>query len=102
MRLQRGKLALREALTTTCRDDALAYGLIREDKAGWRATRIWCPHCGAVRLRGRFGERGGRPETSMAWTSLRAWRPPMTSLSGRRRASPGSRMPAIESGTFLM
>jgi hypothetical protein len=50
MRLQRGKLALREVLTTTCGDDALAYGLIREAEAGWMATRIWCPHCGAVRL----------------------------------------------------
>ncbi|HEX3491987.1 MAG TPA: sigma-70 family RNA polymerase sigma factor [Streptosporangiaceae bacterium] len=56
MRLQRGKLALREVLTTTCQDDALAYGIIREAEAGWQATRIWCPHCGAARLRGRFCE----------------------------------------------
>lgn len=56
MRLQRGKLALREVLTTTCQDDALAYGLIGEAEAGWQATGIWCPHCGAVRLRGRFCE----------------------------------------------
>lgn len=56
MRLQRGKLALREVLTTTCRDDALGYGLIREAEAGWQATRIWCPHCGSARLRGRFCE----------------------------------------------
>jgi RNA polymerase sigma-70 factor (ECF subfamily) len=56
MRLQRGKLALREVLTTTCKEDALAYGLIREAEAGWQATRIWCPHCGAVRLQGRFCE----------------------------------------------
>ena len=62
MRPQRGKLALREVLTTTCKDDALAYGLIREAEAGWQATRIWCPHCGAVRLRGRFCEPGRRLE----------------------------------------
>jgi RNA polymerase sigma factor (sigma-70 family) len=63
MRLQRGKLALREVLTTTCRDDALAYGLIREAEAGgWKATSIWCPLCGAVRLRGRFCEPGHRLE----------------------------------------
>lgn len=56
MRLQRGKVALREVLTTTCRDDALAYGLAGEAEAGWKATGIWCPHCGAVRLHGRFCE----------------------------------------------
>jgi RNA polymerase sigma-70 factor (ECF subfamily) len=62
MRLQRGKLALRELLTTTYRDDALAYGLITDAETGWRATKIWCPYCGVARLQGRFCEHGGRLE----------------------------------------
>jgi RNA polymerase sigma factor (sigma-70 family) len=62
MRLHRGKAALRQVLTTTCRDDALAYGLIGEAGAGPRATSVWCPHCGSARLRGSFGEPGRRLE----------------------------------------
>jgi len=62
MRLQRGKAGLREALTTTYRADALAYGLIHEAERGWTVTRIWCPQCGAVRLHGRFREPGRQME----------------------------------------
>jgi RNA polymerase sigma factor (sigma-70 family) len=54
MRLQRGKLALRKALTTTYADDAVSFGLIPGIEAGWQETRIWCPRCGTARLRGRF------------------------------------------------
>src|SRR5262249_54852451 len=41
VRLHRGKLALRQALTPT--DSASA-------QEGWRETRIWCPFCGRRRL----------------------------------------------------
>jgi len=41
VRLHRGKLALREALTTA--HDANKQG-------GWQTTRIWCPFCGRRRL----------------------------------------------------
>jgi RNA polymerase sigma factor (sigma-70 family) len=54
MRLQRGKLALRKVLTTTYADDAVSLGLIPGTEAGWQETRLWCPLCGAARLRGRF------------------------------------------------
>jgi RNA polymerase sigma factor (sigma-70 family) len=64
MRLQRGKLALRQVLTTTYADDALSYGLITDGEAGWRATRIWCPLCGKAQLRGRF--RGPHREMEVA------------------------------------
>lgn len=51
MRLQRGKLAMREALST---DEAAAYGLVDRDGVGWQQTRIWCPCCGQQQWRGRF------------------------------------------------
>lgn len=54
MRLQRGKLALRQILTATYRDDAVAFGLIDEAEAGWQETRIWCPGCGSNKWHGRF------------------------------------------------
>jgi RNA polymerase sigma-70 factor (ECF subfamily) len=57
-RLQRGKLALRRVLTTDLRDEAVAYGLIAPDDAGWQQTRLWCADCGERRLLGRFGEAG--------------------------------------------
>jgi RNA polymerase sigma factor (sigma-70 family) len=41
VRLHRGKLALRQALTPT--DSA-------NTQDGWQATRIWCPFCGRRRL----------------------------------------------------
>lgn len=60
MRLQRGKLALRTALTTTYADDAVSFGLLDETEAGWQETRIWCPACGTAHLRARFsGARRG-------------------------------------------
>lgn len=57
MRLQRGKLAMHQLLTTTFRQEAAAYGL---DGAAdtWQHTRIWCAHCGERRLWGRFGPDG--------------------------------------------
>src|SRR5205085_2712545 len=57
-RLQRGKLALRRVLATDLRDEAVAYGLIAPDDAGWQQTRLWCADCGERRLVGRFGEAG--------------------------------------------
>src|SRR5882757_1307492 len=54
MRLQRGKLALRQALTTQYSAEARSLGLIGEAEIGWQQTRIWCPFCGAARMRGRF------------------------------------------------
>lgn len=55
MRLTRGKLLLRRALTAELRHEAAPYGL--SDPAatmGWQETRIWCPNCGQRRLIGRF------------------------------------------------
>ena len=54
VRLYRGKLALRKALITDFRDDAVAYGLVTPGEAGWVETRIWCMVCGQHRLQGRF------------------------------------------------
>ena len=56
-RVQRGKLALRRILVTDLSDEAIAYGIIPAEHAGWEQTRIWCPGCGQRRLEGRF-----RPE----------------------------------------
>ena len=56
MRVQRGKLALRRALTTELRAEALAYGLAGAGREAWEETRLWCPGCGEARLRGRLSE----------------------------------------------
>ena len=45
VRLHRGKLALRQALTPANAIDA---------QDGWQATRIWCPFCGSRRLESRL------------------------------------------------
>jgi len=58
VRLSRGRLALRNALTTDLRGEAEALGLrlptggAKDESAtdGWRATRIWCPFCGRQTL----------------------------------------------------
>lgn len=54
VRLHRGKVALREALVTDFRDDAVALGLVAPSQSGWSETRIWCFVCGQKRLLGRF------------------------------------------------
>jgi Sigma-70, region 4 len=51
MRLQRGKLALRQVLTTTLRQEIMPYIVSAED-TGWHETRIWCFVCGKRSLRG--------------------------------------------------
>ncbi len=51
-RLHRGKLALRRVLVTELHEEAASYGLLPEDAKGRRETPIWCPLCGARRLRG--------------------------------------------------
>jgi RNA polymerase sigma-70 factor (ECF subfamily) len=48
MRLQRGKLSLRRALTTDLYPEASAYGVA----AAWQQTRIWCHVCGRQRFVG--------------------------------------------------
>jgi RNA polymerase sigma-70 factor (ECF subfamily) len=55
VRLHRGKRALRQLLMTTLQEEALEYGLLPLTDAGWQATRIWCPRCGATRLQGQLG-----------------------------------------------
>lgn len=55
-RIQRGKLALRRALTGELREEALAHGVIRPNAGGWQETRIWCSDCGERKLVGRFAE----------------------------------------------
>lgn len=59
VRLHRGKLALRRALSTDLRDDAAALGLLDADHPTWRETRIWCSICGERRLVGRFDREQG-------------------------------------------
>ncbi|MFN8492436.1 MAG: RNA polymerase sigma factor [Caldilineaceae bacterium] len=54
VRLHRGKLALRQALVTEFRADAVTYGLIAPDQPGWVETRLWCVVCGQHRLLGQF------------------------------------------------
>jgi RNA polymerase sigma factor (sigma-70 family) len=53
MRLQRGKLALRQILTTAMRQEIAPY-LIHEPSDNWHETRIWCFVCGVRHLRGRL------------------------------------------------
>jgi hypothetical protein len=48
MRLQRGKLSMRRALTTDLYPEASAYGVA----AAWQRTRIWCYVCGQQRFVG--------------------------------------------------
>jgi RNA polymerase sigma factor (sigma-70 family) len=57
MQLHRGRLALRKALTTRpdLREEAVNLGLVTSEAAEWQQTQIWCPRCGAARLRGRLG-----------------------------------------------
>jgi RNA polymerase sigma factor (sigma-70 family) len=54
MRLTRGKLLLRRALTAELREEATAYGFCDPDTDGWQETRIWCPECGRHRLLARL------------------------------------------------
>jgi RNA polymerase sigma factor (sigma-70 family) len=53
VRLQRGKVRLREVLTSHLAGEAAAYGLVN-GRGAWRETRMWCPACGAQRLLARF------------------------------------------------
>jgi RNA polymerase sigma-70 factor (ECF subfamily) len=62
VRLHRGKLALRRALETHLRDDALALGLAVSDAPAapaWHESRIWCPFCGSHRLAIRMDRETG-------------------------------------------
>jgi RNA polymerase sigma factor (sigma-70 family) len=52
MRLQRGRLVLKQALLTSFPDEAASYGLTAGE--GWQTTRIWCPICGDHHLEARF------------------------------------------------
>lgn len=55
MRLQRGKLQLRQVLNNDLRAEAASYGLgDPEEQDAWTETRIWCPLCGDHHLHGRF------------------------------------------------
>jgi RNA polymerase sigma-70 factor (ECF subfamily) len=58
-RLHRGKLALRQVLATTLRDEAASYGLVSAEDDGWQQTRIWCPACGSQRLVGLLASEHG-------------------------------------------
>lgn len=59
-RLQRGKRALREVLTSELGDETAAYGFIAPSDAGWKETPIWCPGCGQRHLEGRFNSAAGK------------------------------------------
>jgi RNA polymerase sigma factor (sigma-70 family) len=54
MRLSRGKLLLRRALTTDLHAEATAYGFCDPATDGWQQTRVSCPQCGEHRLTMRF------------------------------------------------
>lgn len=53
-RLQRGKLALRRAITARFPEEAAAYGLIAGDGDALQETHLWCPGCGRCRLQGQL------------------------------------------------
>src|SRR5919202_3203831 len=59
MRLTRGKLLLRRALTADLREEAMAYGFFDPATDCWQQTRIWCPQCGQHRLMARFPQPPG-------------------------------------------
>jgi RNA polymerase sigma factor (sigma-70 family) len=59
MRLTRGKLLLRRALTADLREEAMAYGFFDLATDCWQQTRIWCPQCGRHRLMARFPQPPG-------------------------------------------
>ncbi len=59
MRLTRGKLLLRRAITTELRDEAESYGLYEPASDDWRETRIWCPQCGQRKLVARIPQPPG-------------------------------------------
>jgi len=82
MRLQRGRDAVRRALMTTFRADAVAFGLAptpAEAEMGLVETRMWCQICGQRRLLGRYAPdqglhlrcpdctRGGAVYTDVGW-----------------------------------
>ncbi len=50
VRLSRGRLALRQALSGDLRAEAESLGValptMQPSQTGWRTTRIWCPFCG--------------------------------------------------------
>ena len=90
-RLHRGKLALRRALSTDLAEEAIAFGLIDRDEAGWQRTRIWCPACGRDQVEARLSSSEGRldircPRCSRSdehlinarnfrWADVRTYRP---------------------------
>jgi RNA polymerase sigma-70 factor (ECF subfamily) len=52
VQVHRGKLALRQVLTTQLREEALAYDLVAPDAGKFQTTRLWCPFCGQRYLEG--------------------------------------------------
>ena len=56
----RGKLALRQVLTTQFREEASAYDFVTPEAVGWQTTGIWCPLCGQRHLEGKLERCAGR------------------------------------------
>jgi len=54
VQVHRGKLALRQVLTTQFRQEAVAYDLVAPEALQWQTTRIWCPLCGQRHLEGKL------------------------------------------------
>ena len=99
VRLHRGRLALRHALASDLREEAVALGLALPDdpeNEDWRATRICCPFCGRDPLEYRLN---GEPDSYTyrcaglchAGGMIAGYTPP-TELTGL--SSPKSRRPA--------
>jgi RNA polymerase sigma factor (sigma-70 family) len=60
VRLHRGKLALRQALSRPeLGATAAEYGLVDPGSIGWQDTRIWCPFCGRHHLAVRLDREAG-------------------------------------------
>ncbi|MDQ3328988.1 MAG: RNA polymerase sigma factor [Chloroflexota bacterium] len=91
MRLTRGKLLLRRAITTGLRDEAEAYGLYDPASDDWRETRIWCSQCGRRKLLARIPQTRGtvsfrcpacHPSAGMAGSEFRLANAHFTRLIG--------------------
>ena len=59
MRLQRGRLALKQLLSNELVAEAASFGLIDASSDQWQQTRIWCPMCGRGYLRGFLDQQSG-------------------------------------------
>jgi RNA polymerase sigma-70 factor (ECF subfamily) len=60
MRLQRGKLALRQILTSDMQSEIAPYRILPPETDEWEETPLWCHYCGMHRLLGKRKPEEGR------------------------------------------